>query len=114
MIFNFNLSFNKRIIFFVIAFSFSIFNFGLKYSQSKAIEYYEEQKFELAIPYFENIVYYYPLEVGKYHAYLAACYLKVNNLEKSYFHYDKAKSIIPNDKNLRELELILFNQKGSE
>ena len=114
MIFNFNISHNKRIALFIIAFSFLIFNFGLKYSQSKAIEYYEAQKFELAIPYFENIVYYYPLEVGKYHAYLAASYFRVSNLEKSYFHYDKAKSIIPNDKNLRELELILFNQKGNK
>ena len=114
MIFNFNISHNKRIALFIIAFSFLIFNFGLKYSQSKAIEYYEAQKFELAIPYFENIVYYYPLEVGKYHAYLAASYFMVSNLEKSYFHYDKAKSIIPNDKNLRELELILFNQKGNK
>ncbi len=114
MIFNFNISYNKRIALFIIAFSFLIFNFGLKYSQSKAIEYYEAQKFELAIPYFENIVYYYPLEVGKYHAYLAASYFRVSNLEKTYFHYDKAKSIIPNDKNLRELELILFNQKGNK
>ena len=114
MIFNFNISHNKRIALFIIAFSFLIFIFGLKYSQSKAIEYYEAQKFELAIPYFENIVYYYPLEVGKYHAYLAASYFRVSNLEKSYFHYDKAKSIIPNDKNLRELELILFNQKGNK
>ena len=114
MIFNFNISHNKRIALFIIAFSFLIFNFGLKYSQSKAIEYYEAQKFELAIPYFENIVYYYPLEVGKYHAYLAASYFRVSNLEKTYFHYDKAKSIIPNDKNLRELELILFNQKGNK
>ena len=110
MIFNFNLSFNKRIILFIVASSFLTFNFGLKYSQSKAIKYYEEQKFELAIPYFENIVYYYPLELGKYHAYLAACYFKQNNIKKSYFHYDKAKAIIPDDKNLRELE-ILFNNK---
>ena len=49
MIFNFNLSFNKRIILFVIAFSFSIFNFGLKYSQSKAIEYYEDQELRTEI-----------------------------------------------------------------
>ncbi|MDC0144976.1 4Fe-4S binding protein [bacterium] len=111
MIFNFNLSFNKRIILFVIAFSFSIFNFGLKYSQSKALEYYEDKKFELAIPYFENIVYYYPLEVGKYHAYLAACYFRVDNIEKSYFHYDKAKAIIPDNPHLHDLELMLFNNK---
>ena len=95
----------------MIVFSFSIFNFGLKYSQSKAIEYYEDQKFELAIPYFENIVYYYPLEVCKYHAYLAACYFRIDNIKKSYFHYNKAKAIIPDDKNLYELELILFNNK---
>ena len=111
MIFNFNLSIKKRIILFAIASSFLLFNFGLKYSKSKAITYYEQDRFESAIPYFENIVYYYPLEVGKYHVYLAACYFRINNIQKSYFHYDKAKAIIPNDKNLRDLELILFSKK---
>ena len=110
MIFNFNFSLNKRIILFLIAFSFSIFNVGLKYSKSTAMSYYKENKFELAIPYFENIINYYPLEVGKYYAYLSFCYLKINNFEKSYFYYEKAKSIIPNDKNIYELEFLL-NQK---
>ena len=31
--------------------------------------------------YFENIVYYYPLEVGKYHAYLAVCYFNIDNIQ---------------------------------
>ena len=110
MIFNFNFSLNKRIILFLIAFSFSIFNVGLKYSKSTAMSYYKENKFELAIPYFENIINYYPLEVGKYYAYLSFCYFNINNFEKSYFYYEKAKSIIPNDKNIYELEFLL-NQK---
>ena len=112
MIFNFNLSFKKRIFLFIIAFSLSLFNVGLKYSKSKAMAYYQQNKFELAIPYFEDIVYYYPLEVGKYHAYLAVCYFSIDNIEKSYFHYYKANSIIPNDQKLHELELILFNRKA--
>ena len=74
--------------------------------------YYKINKFELAIPYFENIVYYYPLEVGKYHAYLAICYFNTDNIEKTHFHYNQAKNIISNNKILYELELILFDQKG--
>jgi len=112
MIFNFNSSFKKRFFLFIIAFFFLLFNFSLKYSKSKAMTYYKINKFELAIPYFENIVYYYPLEVGKYHAYLAICYFNTDNIEKTHFHYNQAKNIISNNKILYELELILFDQKG--
>ena len=111
MIFNFNFSLKKRIFLFVIAFSFSLFNLGLKYSKSTAMNYYKQNKFELAIPYFENIINYYPLEVAKYYAYLSVCYLNISDFEKSYFYYERAKSIIPNDKNVYELELLL-NKRG--
>ncbi len=110
MIFNFKIPTRVRSILFLIACSFFLFNIGLKYSKGKAMNYYQNNQFESAIPYFENIVYYYPLEIGKYHAYLATCYLNIGNIDKAYFHYNEAKSIIPNNQNLRDLEFILFNQ----
>ena len=88
------------------------FNGFLKYSQSMAIYYFENQNFSNAIPYFKKIIDYYPMKIGKYHAYLGVCYLNVGDFDNSMKHYQIAKQIIPNDKNILQLEALLKRKKN--
>ena len=106
-------SFNKKISlkirYFILfsAFIIMCFNGQLKYSRLMAVNYYEKQQFKKAIPYFEYIVQYYPVNIGKYHAYLGVCYFKNNNFDKSIYHYNKAYSIIPDNNNVKKLKILL-------
>ena len=111
----FNQHFSKflRKILFLFALFFMIFNGYIKYSQNSAINYYKDKEYAKALPYFQNIVDYYPIKIGKYHAYLSSCYMHINDIDKSYFHYNKAKLIIPKDQNVYELGLKLSNYKVS-
>ena len=107
VIFNHSISLNlrKALMFFAIIFMF--FNGFLKYSQYRGINFYEQKNFRKAIPYFENLVNYYPMEIGKYHAYLGVCYLELNDIESSLRHYQLAQRIIPNNPNIIHLGNIL-------
>jgi tetratricopeptide (TPR) repeat protein len=107
LIFNHNISFLIRRSLFICAVILMFFNGFLKYSQHTAIYHFENQNFDQAISYFEDIVYYYPIEIGKYHAYLGVCYLELGNFEKSLKHYEIAKRIIPNNHNILKLEVLL-------
>ena len=89
-------------------------NLGLKYSKNRAISYYKNENFKEALPFFNFIANYYPLEIGKYHAYLSVCYFKLNDFEKSHKHYLKAKSILKNDLKLIELDQFFLKNKGSK
>ena len=83
------------------------FNGFLKYSQYRGINFYEQKNFHKAIPHFKNLVNYYPMEIGKYHAYLGVCYLELNDIESSWRHYQLAQRIIPNNPNIIHLGNIL-------
>lgn len=107
-IFNNNFSFFFRRSIFIIAIIFMSFNGFLKYSQYKAINHFNNQEYSKAIQYFEDIVFYYPIELGKYHAYLGVCYLKLNKIENSIKHYEIAKNIIPDNPNIIQLEKLLI------
>ena len=45
-------------------------------------------------------------------AYLSVCYFKLNDFQKSYEHYLKAKSILKNDLKLIELDQFFLKNKG--
>ena len=107
LIFNQNISFLIRRSLFICSVILMFFNGFLKYSQHSAIYHFENQNFDQAIPYFEDIVYYYPIELGKYHAYLGVCYLELDNIEQSLKHYEIAKKIIPNNHNILKLGMLL-------
>jgi len=107
LIFNHNISFLIRRSLFICAVILMFFNGFLKYSQHTGIYHFENQNFDQAISYFEDIVYYYPIEMGKYHAYLGVCYLELGNFEQSLKHYEIAKRIIPNNYNILKLEVLL-------
>ena len=106
-IFNQNVSLFLRKNIFVFAIILMCFNGFLKYSQFKAINHFENQEFSKAVTYFEDIVFYYPIDIGKYHAYLGVCYLELNNIESSMKHYHLAKDIIPNNPNIIQLGKLL-------
>ena len=106
-IFNQNVSLFLRKNIFVFAIILMCFNGFLKYSQFKAINHFENQEFSKAVTYFEDIVFYYPIDIGKYHAYLGVCYLELNNIESSMKHYRLAKDIIPNNPNIIQLGKLL-------
>ena len=107
LVFNQNISFLIRKSLFIGSVILMFFNGFLKYSQYSAIYHFENQDFNQAIPYFEDIVYYYPIEIGKYHAYLGVCYLELDNIEQSLKHYEIAKRIIPNNHNILKLGVLL-------
>jgi len=88
-----------------------LFNGFLKYSQHKAISHFNNQEFSYAIPYFEDIVYYYPIDIGKYHAYLGVCYIELNDIDNSIKHYKIAKDIIPNNPNILQLGKLLERRR---
>ncbi|MDB4031347.1 3-hydroxyacyl-CoA dehydrogenase NAD-binding domain-containing protein, partial [bacterium] len=92
-IFNHHFSKVLRKSLFIFALFFMIFNGYIKYSQNSAINYYKDKEYAKALPYFQNIVDYYPIKIGKYHAYLSSCYMQINDIDKSYLHYNKAKLI---------------------
>ena len=106
-IFNQNVSLFLRKNIFIFAMILMCFNGFLKYSQFKAINHFENQEFSKAVTYFEDIVFYYPIDIGKYHAYLGVCYLELNNIESSMKHYNLAKDIIPNNPNIIQLGKLL-------
>ena len=106
-IFNQNVSLFLRKNIFIFAMILMCFNGFLKYSQFKAINHFENQEFSKAVSYFEDIVFYYPIDIGKYHAYLGVCYLELNNIESSMKHYNLAKDIIPNNPNIIQLGKLL-------
>ena len=106
-IFNQNVSLFLRKNIFIFAIILMCFNGFLKYSQFKAINHFENQEFSKAVSYFEDIVFYYPIDIGKYHAYLGVCYLELNNIESSMKHYQLAKDIIPNNPNIIQLGKLL-------
>ena len=106
-IFNQNVSLFLRKNIFIFAMILMCFNGFLKYSQFKAINHFENQEFSKAVTYFEDIVFYYPIDIGKYHAYLGVCYLELNNIESSIKHYNLAKDIIPNNPNIIQLGKLL-------
>ena len=106
-IFNQNVSLFLRKNIFIFAIILMCFNGFLKYSQFKAINHFENQEFSKAVSYFEDIVFYYPIDIGKYHAYLGVCYLELNNIESSMKHYNLAKDIIPNNPNIIQLGKLL-------
>lgn len=106
-IFNQNVSLFLRKNIFIFAMILMCFNGFLKYSQFKAINHFENQEFSKAVSYFEDIVFYYPIDIGKYHAYLGVCYLELNNIESSMKHYNLAKDIIPNNPNIIKLGKLL-------
>jgi len=112
LIFNHDISSKIRKSIAVFAIVFMCFNGFLKYSQSMAIYYFENQNFSYAIPHFKKIINYYPMKIGKYHAYLGVCYLNVGDLDNSIKHYKIAKTIIPNDKNILQLEALLKRRKN--
>ena len=107
LIFNHNISILIRRNLLIFAISLMCFNGFLKYSQYMGIYHFENQNFQKAIPYFEDIVYYYPVEIGKYHAYLGVCYLELENFEASFKHYKIAKNIIPDNSNIVQLGELL-------
>tara|TARA_B100002052_G_scaffold168204_1_gene153119 strand:- start:16928 stop:18226 length:1299 start_codon:yes stop_codon:yes gene_type:complete len=111
-IFNNNISNRLRVFLLVFSILFSSFNIGLKYSKNRAISYYKNENFKEALPFFNFIANYYPLEIGKYHAYLSVCYFKLDDFQKSYEHYLKAKSILQNDLKLIELDQFFLKNKG--
>ena len=81
------------------------FNGFLKYSQSMAMNYYQDKKFDQAIPLFENIINYYPIKKGKYHAYLSECYyLGLNDEDKALEYFCNAETIIPDNNKVKELK----------
>ena len=104
-----SLSFRKPIFIFAICFMF--FNGFLKFSQYQAMSFYEQRNFEKAVPYFENLVNYYPMEIGKYHAYLGVCFLEIKDLENSWKHYEIAQKIIPDNRNIVHLGYILESMR---
>ena len=104
-----SLSFRKPIFIFSICFMF--FNGFLKFSQYQAMSFYEQRNFEKAVPYFENLVNYYPMEIGKYHAYLGVCFLEIKDLENSWKHYEIAQKIIPDNRNIVHLGYILESMR---
>ena len=106
-IFNQNVSLFLRKNIFIFAMILMCFNGFLKYTQFKAINHFENQEFSKAVTYFEDIVFYYPIDIGKYHAYLGVCYLELNNIESSMKHYNLAKDIIPNNPNIIQLGKLL-------
>jgi len=107
LIFNNKISLLIRRNLLIFSVSLMCFNGFLKYSQYMAIYHFENQNFNQAIPYFEDIVYYYPVEIGKYHAYLGVCYLELENFEASLKHYKIAKDIIPENYNILQLGALL-------
>ena len=111
LIFNNNVSLFFRKILFIFAISLMLFNGFLKYSQHKAISHFNNQEFSYAIPYFEDIVYYYPIDIGKYHAYLGVCYIELNDIDNSIKHYKIAKDIIPNNPNILQLGKLLERRR---
>ena len=111
LIFNYSIPLYLRKILFICAILFMSFNGFLKYSQYKGISFYDQRNFQKAIPHFKNLVNYYPMEIGKYHAYLGVCYLEVNDIENSWKHYQVAQKIIPNNPNIIHLGNILERVK---
>lgn len=114
---SFNQSISKKIRIFIICGSliFMSFNGFLKYSKYMGRDYLKNQKFEKAIPLFENIINYYPIEKGKYHAYLSECYLGLDKPEKALEYFCNACSIIPpNNTMLDTMSALLIEQYGLE
>ena len=105
MAFNYKISKNIRIFIISLSLVFMSFNGFLKYSQSMAMNYYQDKKFDQAIPLFENIINYYPLKKGKYHAYLSECYyLGLNDEDKALEYFCNAETIIPDNNKVKELK----------
>ena len=111
IIFNSKISLSLRKSIFIFAICFMFFNGFLKFSQYQALSFYEQRNFEKAIPYFENLVNYYPMEIGKYHAYLGVCFLEIKDLENSWKHYEIAQKIIPDNRNIIQLGYILESMR---
>ena len=107
LIFNYKVSTSIRRTLFLCAVIFMCFNGFLKYSKSMGVYHFENKNFDQAAPYFKNIVNYYPMKIGKYHAYLSVCYFELGQTDKSVKHYEIAKKIIPNDHNIIHLEVLL-------
>jgi len=111
IIFNTKISLSFRKPIFVFAICFMFFNGFLKFSQYQAMSFYEQRNFEKAVPYFENLVNYYPMEIGKYHAYLGVCFLEIKDLDNSWKHYEIAQKIIPDNRNIIQLGYILESMR---
>tara|TARA_Y100000768_G_C23923035_1_gene655986 strand:- start:756 stop:1355 length:600 start_codon:yes stop_codon:yes gene_type:complete len=111
IIFNSKISLSLRKPIFIFAICFMFFNGFLKFSQYQAMNFYEQRNFEKAVPYFENLVNYYPMEIGKYHAYLGVCFLEIKDLENSWKHYEIAQKIIPDNRNIIQLGYILESMR---
>ena len=107
LIFNPQISLSIRRSLLIFAVVLMCFNGFLKFSQYMGVYYYEKQNFYKAAPYFVNLVNYYPIKIGKYHAYLGVCYLEMGDFEKSINHYRAAKEIIPNNTNILRLGKLL-------
>ena len=107
LIFNSQISLSIRRSLLIFSVVLMCFNGFLKFSQYMGVYYYEKQNFYRAAPYFVNLVNYYPIKIGKYHAYLGVCYLEMGDFEKSINHYRAAKEIIPNNANILKLGKLL-------
>tara|TARA_B100000609_G_scaffold199619_1_gene205050 strand:+ start:2397 stop:3695 length:1299 start_codon:yes stop_codon:yes gene_type:complete len=112
--FNNEYSSKLRLFLLVFGLTFSLFNVSLKYSKSQGVTYYENNNYRKAVPYFNYIIDYYPLEIGKYHAYLSVCYYQLNEIDKGYEHYIKAKSIIKDDYKLNTLDDLYSSKKVTQ
>ena len=79
-----------------------------------AMDYYENKNFSKAIPYFENIINYYPIEKGKYYAFLSSSHMGLNNKFQSIKYFCKAEQIIPGNSQIQNLKIKLEQEYGQE
>ena len=113
---SFNNAISKKIRIFILcaSFIFMSFNGFLKYSRFMAMDYYENKNFSKAIPYFENVINYYPIEKGKYYAFLSSSHMESNNKIQSIKYFCKAEQIIPGNSQIQNLKIKLEQEYGQE
>tara|TARA_B100000029_G_C17521900_1_gene940229 strand:- start:69 stop:1424 length:1356 start_codon:yes stop_codon:yes gene_type:complete len=93
-----NKSLPSKIRYFIFSLSIILmfFNGYLKYSSLMGNHYYSTGKFSKALPYFENVVKYYPMKIGKYHLNLATCHyhtsISIDGIERCWYHFNLGKS----------------------
>ena len=79
-----------------------------------AMDYYEDKNFSKAIPYFENIINYYPIEKGKYYAFLSSCHMELNNKAQGIEYFCKAEQIILGNSQIQNLKIKLKQKYGQK
>ena len=114
IIFNKDISKKIRILILCLSLILMGFNGFLKYSRFMAMSYYQNKNFKEAVPLFENIINYYPIEKGKYYAFLSNCYLELNDEHQSIKHFCEAEKIISEHKQIQDLKMKLEIKYGKK